>query len=193
MPALLTVHEAAELLRLSDAAVYSLCEASLLPHRRPSEGEGAIRIDRADVQTFIARLEAAVPSDFGLCQVPPADTGDAKGNPAGEATAAPTTHTDPLSERFDSLAERLGRIEAMLADMVRMRTAKEWYSTAEVAELMGRAEFTVREWCRLRRIHAEKRRTGRGRSQEWKISHEEVERLRNEGLLPEPKCAPRPR
>jgi len=80
--------------------------------------------------------------------------------------------------------QRLERIEAALLLLVRERTIKDWYTTAEVASLIGRAEFTVREWCRLGRIHAEKRACGRGLSHEWIISHAELTRFRNEGLLP---------
>jgi len=61
-----------------------------------------------------------------------------------------------------SLLERLERIEATLALLVRERTAKEWYTTEEVARIVGKAEFTVREWCRNGRIRAEKRISGRG-------------------------------
>ena len=70
MSSLLTVHEAAGLLRLPDAAVYSLCKSNLLPHQRPNEGKGAIRIDRADVHAFIARLKPTGPSGPDLCQAP---------------------------------------------------------------------------------------------------------------------------
>ncbi len=42
----------------------------------------------------------------------------------------------------------------------------------------------MREWFRLGRIRAEKRPCGRGRSQEWMINHDELTRIRNEGLLP---------
>ncbi len=61
---------------------------------------------------------------------------------------------------------------------------REFYSPSEVAVLLGKAEFTVREWCRLGRILAEKRACGRGLSKEWMISHDEVQRIKNEGLLP---------
>ena len=61
---------------------------------------------------------------------------------------------------------------------------KDWYTVAEVAEILGKAEFTVREWCRLGRVYASKRACGRGTSQEWIIAHEELTRIRNEGLLP---------
>jgi hypothetical protein len=68
---------------------------------------------------------------------------------------------------------------------VEQRTVKDWYTTAEVAKLLSKAEFTVREWCRLGRVQAQKKRCGRGISSEWIISHEELTRIRNEGLLPE--------
>ena len=82
------------------------------------------------------------------------------------------------------LLERLDRIESLLQSLVQEKTIRDYYSTAEVAELLGKAEFTVREWCRLNRVYAEKRQTGRGRAKEWMISHQELTRIRNEGLLP---------
>jgi len=85
----------------------------------------------------------------------------------------------------DELLARLTKIETMLASLVEQRTIKEWYSTAEVAALLGRAEFTVREWCRLGRVHAEKKKSGRGVASEWIVSHAELTRIRNEGLLPD--------
>jgi hypothetical protein len=68
--------------------------------------------------------------------------------------------------------------------LIEQEPAKEYYTTAEVAKILGRAEFTVREWCRGGRVWAEKRQCGRGRSREWMISHEELQRIQNEGLLP---------
>ena len=82
------------------------------------------------------------------------------------------------------ILERLERIEEKLDAMADERQTKAHYSTAEVAEILKRSEFTVREWCRLRRVNAEKRACGRGRSQEWMISHAELMRVRCEGLLP---------
>lgn len=86
-----------------------------------------------------------------------------------------------------ALYERLDRIEATLGLLVQQRTVKDWYSTAEIARQLGRAEFTVREWCRLGRIHAQKRATGRGPTQDWMIAHDELVRYQNYGLLPVPK------
>ena len=84
------------------------------------------------------------------------------------------------------LSQRLDRIEQLLREVVSQRTVKEWYATSEVAKMLGKAEFTVREYCRLGRIRAEKKDCGRGVAGEWKIAHEELTRIRNDGLLPDP-------
>ena len=64
------------------------------------------------------------------------------------------------------------------------RTVKEWYSTHEVAEIVGASAYTVREWCRQGRVRAVKRASGSGRAKPWMVSHVELTRLRNEGILP---------
>ena len=84
------------------------------------------------------------------------------------------------------ILERLERIEEKIDALEQQRPEKEFYSTAEVAEMLGKRPYTVREWCRLRRIDARKREVGRGDAEEWEISHEELERYRNHGLLPIP-------
>jgi len=84
-----------------------------------------------------------------------------------------------------TLDQRLDRIEEMLLTLLKQKTVKEWYTVEEIAAIIGKAEFTVREHCRLGRIAAEKR-NGRGEFGEWRISHEELTRLQNEGLLPDP-------
>ena len=82
------------------------------------------------------------------------------------------------------LIERLDRMEAAIQVLIERQTVKDWYGTDEVAKLLGKAEFTVREWCRLGRVNAEKRGSGRGRFQSWVISHAELLRLQRDGLLP---------
>ena len=52
-----------------------------------------------------------------------------------------------------------------------------------MARIAGKAEFTVREWCRLGRIRAIKKWSGRGKHQGWAIPHEELLRYQREGLL----------
>ena len=84
----------------------------------------------------------------------------------------------------DELLSRLTKIETLLASLVEQRTVKEWYSTADVATILGKAEFTVREWCRLGRVRAEKKGSGRGKYQSWVVSHDELLRYQREGLIP---------
>jgi transposase len=91
---------------------------------------------------------------------------------------------DSKLEWIDQVLERLDRLEATLTELVRQRTVKDWYSTDEVAQILDKAEFTVREWCRHGRIRAEKKGSGRGRYQAWVISHQELLRIQREGLLP---------
>ena len=83
------------------------------------------------------------------------------------------------------LRERLERIEALLAVLVERQQVREWYTTEEFARAIGKAEFTIREYCRLGRLYAEKRQSGRGAYPQWVISNAELERYRREGLLPD--------
>ena len=91
---------------------------------------------------------------------------------------------DDLIDVLTSLDERLKRIEATIATPSASSVQREWYSVGEAAELLNKAAFTVREWCRLDRINARKRHAGRGNSTEWMISQTEIERILNHGLLP---------
>jgi len=86
-------------------------------------------------------------------------------------------------EQLQLILDRLEKIEATLALLAEKHSAKEWYATDEVARIVGKAEFTVREWCRLGRIRAQKRRSGRGPFPAWLISHNELLRYQREGLL----------
>src|SRR5215213_806762 len=90
-----------------------------------------------------------------------------------------------LREHFAQLDARLARIESALAWLCQQKVVKDWYVVGEFAQLVGRSEFTCREWCRRGRVNASKRRSGHGLSAEWVISHEELVRFYREGLLPE--------
>ncbi|HUY88408.1 MAG TPA: hypothetical protein VMV10_06720 [Pirellulales bacterium] len=83
-----------------------------------------------------------------------------------------------------TLEERLEKIEAMLVVLVERQQVREWYTTEEFARAVGKAEFTIREYCRLGRLRAEKRQSGRGAYPQWVLAQVELERYRRNGLLP---------
>lgn len=88
-------------------------------------------------------------------------------------------------ERLERIEQELSSLKPLLTALATQATIKEWYSVDEVAGRLGKAPFTVREWARLGRIAAQKRSYKRGKSAEWMISHQELVRVQNEGLLPE--------
>lgn len=87
-------------------------------------------------------------------------------------------------EITSDIVTRLDRIEQMVSALLERQAVRDWYSTEEFAKLVGKAEFTVREWCRLGRVRAEKRSSGRGKHCAWVIAHAELLRFQREGLLP---------
>ena len=95
--------------------------------------------------------------------------------------------------RFARLSERLRALEASLTTIEQSvaqhgespaAASREFYSVPEFAAQVGRGEYTVREWCRMARIHAEKCDSGRGEAKSWKIPAPELQRYRDHGLLP---------
>jgi hypothetical protein len=83
-----------------------------------------------------------------------------------------------------TVEERLDKIEQLLLVLVERQQVREYYSVEEFARIVGRAEFTCREWCRHGRVKAAKKESGRGAYASWVISHEELLRFQREGLLP---------
>lgn len=84
---------------------------------------------------------------------------------------------------LEHIEERLERSRGAPDVLVHRQPVKDSYGTEEVARLVEPAEFTVREWCRLARIRAEKRHSGRGAYPSWVISHQELLRYQREGLI----------
>lgn len=90
--------------------------------------------------------------------------------------------------KASELKRQLDRIEDLLSSILEERQVKDWYTTEEFAKLVGKAEYTVREACRLGRLDARKQTVPRqgGRHAAWAISHAELLRYRRDGLLPDP-------
>jgi hypothetical protein len=99
-------------------------------------------------------------------------------------TSIVVAEIERLAARLLDRFERLESEVAQLRELLRARTIeKEYYSTKEAAQLLGKRPYTVREWCRLGRINSVKTLSGRGIDEEWRVSHEEILRIQNEGLL----------
>ena len=109
--------------------------------------------------------------------------------PRGHADNLPKMlNVSPEQEKGTiSTDQRLERIETMVTAIYKKQTVQEWYTIEEFAELVGKAEFTVREWCRNGRIHAKKAQSGRGPNKYWVISHDEWIRYQRDNLLPDKK------
>ena len=88
------------------------------------------------------------------------------------------------------MVEILQRVRRIEDALVKQATVKAAYTTGEFAKIVQRDEYTIREHCRLGRLNASKRACGRGCSQEWSLSHEELVRYQIEGLLPVNKKSP---
>jgi Helix-turn-helix domain len=106
--------------------------------------------------------------------------------PAPPPTVRPSVRQDNQSD--DSWKAAIAEVQTLQREvrdlLLSQRTVKDFYTTAEVATLLGKAEFTVREWCRNGRVRAQKQGSGRGKHQAWVIAHGELQRLQREGLLP---------
>ena len=84
----------------------------------------------------------------------------------------------------EAILQRLERIERQLDALLNAKSKQAWYDTKTVAQILSRSAYSVREWCRLGRVNAVKRASGRGAAKEWMISHDELDRIKSEGLLP---------
>jgi hypothetical protein len=80
------------------------------------------------------------------------------------------------------MKEQLGWIEQRLG----LSVVKDAYTPEEVGDRLPskRTPWTVRQWCNRGQARAHKVH-GKGRQGEWRITHEELLRLQNEGPLPE--------
>jgi endonuclease/exonuclease/phosphatase family metal-dependent hydrolase len=93
-----------------------------------------------------------------------------------------------IMSALERISEEIRQVRAELAGL-RERPAvtepkRTHYKTSEFAELVGRSEFRVRQWCNHGHINAVKGIEHRGGSALWKIPTDEHARYLNDGLLP---------
>ncbi|MEM9410265.1 MAG: helix-turn-helix domain-containing protein [Planctomycetota bacterium] len=95
-----------------------------------------------------------------------------------------------LVSEIVTLKNQIADLESTIAELrnllISQKTIKDSYDTKEIAQILDRKPYTVREWCRLKRINAYKAQFGRGAEEEWRVTHDELVRIQNEGLLPIP-------
>lgn len=91
---------------------------------------------------------------------------------------------DDIAQALRDVDTRLGRIEASLRKLTEAQPAQEWYTVRELARIIKLSPDTVRAHCRAGRIVAQRTKSGRGNKAEYRVSHHELNRLRQEGLLP---------
>ena len=90
--------------------------------------------------------------------------------------------TPDLETRIADLQAKVDQIYSWLVSPKEPERTR--YSIEEAAKLVGKSEFTVRQWANLGRINAEKCADRRGASALWRISAAEIRRYQEEGLLP---------
>jgi hypothetical protein len=98
----------------------------------------------------------------------------------------PTDLAAVLAEIQNTLARIESKLDAPTAAPAPRTpaTPRLSYSVEEAAGLLSKRPYTVREWCRNGQINATKGSERRGESALWRISADEIERYRNDGLLP---------
>lgn len=89
-----------------------------------------------------------------------------------------------ITSRLDRIEAMLAAFQATLAALLERSAVRNWYTTEEFARVVGLSELTIREHCRLGRLRAVKRQSGRGAHRAWAISHQELKRYQQHGLLP---------
>lgn len=134
------------------------------------------------VQEWVGELRRLLRA-MGATHLLPAPEGSFP-TPTCPVTPVPTATAATAPGVRDGDADLRAAIAEIRDLLLNQQTPKEWYTSDEVAKILGKAEFTVREWCRHGRIHAEKKGSGRGKYQSWVVSHAELLRFQREGLLP---------
>ena len=91
------------------------------------------------------------------------------------------TNTNSLLQINDRLTAVESMLKTICSRLDQQAIEKEWYTTVEVAGLLGRRQYTVQEkWCNQGRVECEKDDAGR-----WRIPGHEVKRLMaGGGLIP---------
>lgn len=97
-----------------------------------------------------------------------------------ESNVPPRVENQEVVELLRGLHERLDRLEQNLA----ISRPKDAYTTQEAAERLKRSEWTVRQWCNNGQVPGARKIHGKGRTGEWRISHDDLMLIQREGPRP---------
>jgi hypothetical protein len=91
-------------------------------------------------------------------------------------------HSGLVLQAVLMLGQRLAILEAKVTDIhqvvLAQRVEKEWYTTGELAEALGKSQYTIQErWCNDGRIECQKD----PESGKWRIPGHEFRRLAGGG------------
>jgi hypothetical protein len=103
---------------------------------------------------------------------------------AADRHRAHPNHPDARQATLEAALEMLERIDARLRRLeANLAPLKSWMTATEFAGAVNKSAYTVREWCKAGRIGAEFLKD-EGRTGEWRIPANELDRYRREGLRP---------
>lgn len=146
--------------------------------------QGAAIRDQRDREELMMILRQVAPEATALRQQLEASW---RKLPTPQAADAPVEQVSQVRESAGECQPQLTEMIQSLASEVRQlkeqksaEVPKELYTTKEIAERTGFKESTIRKACRQERILASK-----GPNKEWRINHEELLKIQNEGLPPE--------
>jgi transposase len=87
---------------------------------------------------------------------------------------------DAVYTLLQAMCEELNQLKNDLA----IARPKETYTTDEAAKRLKRTAWTVRDWCNKGQVAGAYRVHGKGRRGEWRIPHDALVRVQNEGPGP---------
>jgi hypothetical protein len=85
--------------------------------------------------------------------------------------------SESIISMLKSVLDRLDRLEENLA----ISRPKDAYTVDEAAERLNRSPWTVRDWCNKGQVPGATKIHGKGRTGEWRISHDALVKVQIEG------------
>jgi predicted ATPase with chaperone activity len=100
------------------------------------------------------------------------------------------SETESMRRLEDLCGQILDRLDRMERNQ-EMAVVKNAYTTEAAAKRLGRSVWTVRQWCNKAQVRGAYKVRGKGRTGEWRLTHDAVVELQSrgpaaEGSFPQP-------